>query len=146
MKESAERVRPWFSEPDRDEWTDEATGLACFAKRGAGSAWCGYVRLPDPTTLDLDADEWQSLDVHGGVTWGPVAFRRDVDPRLPDGVWVGFDCCHHGDLMPLGSLFANGSETYRTLDYVRGECSRLAAQVIATQQKASNTDAPGDPS
>lgn len=34
---------PWMSEPDKVQWPDEATGLACLAVRGPMGSWCGYV-------------------------------------------------------------------------------------------------------
>lgn len=43
---------PWDYEPDRDTWTDEATGLPCVAQRaGTLGHWCGYVGLPDDHPL-----------------------------------------------------------------------------------------------
>src|SRR4051812_13771303 len=37
---------PWQSEPDKRQWHDEATGLACLIVRGPMGALCGYVGLP----------------------------------------------------------------------------------------------------
>lgn len=34
---------PWMDEPDKVQWQDEATGLACLAVRGPLGSWCGYV-------------------------------------------------------------------------------------------------------
>ena len=34
---------PWTDEPDKAEWTDEATGLPCLIVRGPMGALCGYV-------------------------------------------------------------------------------------------------------
>jgi hypothetical protein len=100
-------------------------------------------------------DGWKGLDVHGGLTYS--AFCQDDEdaedhgichvpqPGEPDRVWwLGFDCAHSGDLSPkLGytagmlKVYADileqkrSYETYQTLEYVQGECARLAEQLGA---------------
>lgn len=39
--------REWEAEPKELDFADEATGLACYMRRGPGGHWCGYVALPD---------------------------------------------------------------------------------------------------
>lgn len=38
---------PWQDEPDKLQWQDEATGLACLVVRGPMGALCGYVGVPE---------------------------------------------------------------------------------------------------
>lgn len=61
--------------------------------------------------------------------------------------WFGFDAAHAGDLSPglhrkeldwLDSLKEiSAYETYRTLAYVKGECAKLALQLL---QRGATTD------
>lgn len=37
---------PWDGEPDKAQWTDEATGLPCLIVRNRMGALCGYVGVP----------------------------------------------------------------------------------------------------
>ena len=139
---------PWDDEPDRAEWRDEATGRPCLAVRNSMGAWCGYVAVdPGHPLCDGGRDDLD-LDVHGGVTYAGKCNDHVCHTPLPgepaDVTWIGFDCGHCGDLMPLmrmrereldaklGRRLASpyGKE-YRTLDYVRTECAKLAAQVVA---------------
>lgn len=67
------------------------------------------------------------LNVHGSITW--AGFPHD-DP----GWWYGFDCGHCDDLSPgllaiVQNLSVFRDQTYRTLEYVQGECTSLAAQL-----------------
>ena len=85
------------------------------------------------------------VSVHGGQTFSgfcddkaPEGFgicHRAFDGR-PDRIWwFGFDCGHFMDLIPsmpqMGSGLPTG--TYRTLEYVKTECTDLARQLKATQ-------------
>ncbi len=42
---------PWRDEPDKIQWQDEATGLACLIVRGPLGALCGYVGVADDHRL-----------------------------------------------------------------------------------------------
>ena len=37
------REGPWQAEPDKKQWHDDETGMACLIVRGPSGAWCGYV-------------------------------------------------------------------------------------------------------
>lgn len=107
---------PWQDEPDKVQWKDEATGLACLAKRGPGGQWCGYVGLAPGHALyekhygDVyDLLDYDAVNVHGGLTYadhcaeGPEesSICHVPDPGEPDNVWwLGFDCAHSRDLSP----------------------------------------------
>ena len=78
-------------------------------------------------------------DAPGGLTW---AANRKPSFR-PDGYWwFGFDCQHYNDLSPKDvfqsfsdypwNIFETGSaegRTYRTADFVRRACFKLASQL-----------------
>lgn len=82
---------PWCDEPDKIQWQDEATGLACLIIRGPEGALCGYVGVPLGHPLHgidygqcpqgeacperMKYQSWCShspdsaLKVHGGITF-----------------------------------------------------------------------------
>jgi hypothetical protein len=134
---------PWRDEPDKKQWRDPATGLACLVVRSEGTgALCGYVGLPPGHPLY--GRDWDELNVgvHGGLTFADSC-RPGADeghgichrpgPGEPDHVWwLGFDCSRARDLAPLlspGWSSARVELTYRDLAYVEGEVTRLAAQL-----------------
>lgn len=117
----------WQNEPDKRQWTDGATGLACLAVRNPSSGnWCGYVGVPDthpwhsisyngcvqkPPCGQHYCDHYPDVRVHGGLTFSDKC--ADVagdhsryichlpEPGEPDNVWwFGFDCNHSGDRAP----------------------------------------------
>jgi len=141
---------PWRDEPDKAQWVDEATDLDCLAVRNPLGAWCGYVGVPPGHPwhgrdyMDID-----NLNVHGGLTFAAMC-DENTDPDHPhichvpapgrpgDVWWLGFDCAHGGmDHIPglatamteAGIKNRQSDGQYRTLDYVRAECTNLAAQV-----------------
>lgn len=138
---------PWQSEPDKEQWADEATGLACLLKRNRGGALCGYVGVP--AGHPWHGRDWSDLggvDVHGGLTYsdlcqdGPEGetICHVPAPGEPEPLWwLGFDCAHAWDISPgmdaelvsagLSSL-RMGDEHYRTAAYVKAECASLAGQ------------------
>lgn len=119
--------RPWDNEPDELDF--EHAGLKCALRRSENAGiWCGYVRITEGHPLwteDFDAGI-EALDsfVHGGITW-----TRDQLPssKVCDGKWFGFDCGHCDDYMPKLAI-AEGT-TYRTIDYAKTECEKLADQL-----------------
>jgi hypothetical protein len=142
---------PWLDEPDKVQWQDEVTGLPCLAVRNERSGnWCGYVGvgpghpLYEKEYMDVD------IGVHGGLTFAGFcdADREHGICHLPDKgeldavYWFGFDCHHGGDMAPgyearHRDLFRDRPDlerymnrgVYRTLEYVKAECKKLAAQL-----------------
>lgn len=124
----------WFSEPDRAEWIDDGTGLQCSAVRGPLGAWFGYVEIPA-------GHPWFEQEIDLGQ---PVLreVRADVIGAGDEGWWIGFGCdkpgemkiipflaeVEAGDLRPRAFL-------YRTLEYVKTECHRLAEVVVASSDE-----------
>lgn len=75
--------------------------------------YTGYVQVPDNIKLH---DTENTLDVHGGVTFG---YPEPRELKGADGLWVGFDMAHYGD------------EDRQDLNYAISECERLAEQIVA---------------
>jgi len=104
---------PWQDEPDKMQWKDGTTGLACLIKRNMTGALCGYVGVPASHPFhsrDYDIDGVLSLDMHGGATYAALC-SPGADPahgicHVPDAGepeklwWIGFDCGHYGDFTP----------------------------------------------
>lgn len=132
---------PWQDEPDKEQWTDEATGYACLLKRNRIGSLCGYVGIPDghPWHGTGYDDIAPSPEVHGGLTYSDLCQEGPegetichvAAPGEPEPLWwLGFDCAHAGDLCPaykVGS-FGRDYEAYRTAGYVRAQCATLARQ------------------
>lgn len=99
--------------------------VICRAPWGAVN---GYARMPEGhqwREKNLQSEDWDLLDAHGGITYGPDA----------DG-WVGFDTLHAGDRWPGGDAphFCRPGEcdckTW-TEDMVAAEAKSLARQIAA---------------
>lgn len=100
-----------------------------------------------------------ALKAHGGINWSG-AMPDDSDPS--GRWWFGFDCGHAGDYSPgtqallkrmhvaddttrafaeyqkhlgLGAMMPWGEPiTYRTVEYVKGECAALALQLAQLEK------------
>lgn len=140
---------PWDNEPDKVQWTDEATGLPCLVVR-ARAHWCGYVGVAEGHPAFGKDDEDVGVSVHGGITFSAFCHEGPGDnhvchvpgPGEPDRVWwLGFDCAHAGDRTPathksihdinLKYPMPKDYEDYRDLAYVQNECRSLAKQLAA---------------
>lgn len=146
----------WDGEPDKAQWTDEATGLTCLAKRHSRSGhWCGYVGVTEGHPwFGRRYDDLPDYGptAHGGLTYAAPCQHRDDFPMEsmvchvpnagePDSVWwFGFDCAHCGDRSPRDEAYARdlgypftsfAGETYKTLEYVKKICTELAAEIKA---------------
>jgi hypothetical protein len=117
--------------------------------------WCGYVGIPeDHPFFGHGYHEYDEvLHVHGGIT-----YSADCDDDPVKGIchvgddkrfWIGFDCCHAGDMSPghlarlrqfnidpTGGLFDG---VYRDFNYVKHECEQLAKQLKEAQDAATAT-------
>ena len=64
------------------------------------------------------------FDVHGSITFSGRMRNRE-------GFWYGFDCAHAGDLQPESAkrYGFDPEGVYRDIEYVKTECTRLAAQL-----------------
>jgi hypothetical protein len=136
---------PWDGEPDRVEWRS-AAGFPCLLRRvGGHGAWCGYVAVPPGHPyhgVDFNRVP-EAADVHGGLTYsdkcGGDICHVPAPGESDDVWWLGFDASHGFDRRPgmeaqLNSdgyaawvWYGSSSAVYRTVDYMRAECERLAA-------------------
>lgn len=133
------------NEPDKCQWTDEATGLPCLIVRNHFGALCGYVGVPEGHPFfDIGCDESnnqgipvETLNVHGGVTFTGFC-QEDKEHGIchvpevgqSDRVfWLGFDCAHYYDLTPAARLPTWGQQTYRDVEYVTAQVRTLALQL-----------------
>jgi hypothetical protein len=116
---------PWSTEPDEKHWVDAATGLHCYVKRHPEMGHlCGYVGVPPAhPAYNHDYDKL-TLSAHGGITH---ADSIESSP-MPDLWWIGFDCAHAFDYSPGMPTLCN-HESYRNMEYVTRECTRLAEQL-----------------
>jgi hypothetical protein len=153
---------PWRDEPDKAQWIDEATDLDCLAVRAHHGAWCGYVGIPpghpwyDVSPYDLNC---HAEDMHSELNFGSRCDEgKDIEteaaichvpaPGRPDDVyWIGFDCAHTWDLVPIyDTMSADGwgkktlyealgegpmHATYKSLAFVMGEVGKLAGYAKA---------------
>lgn len=94
---------------------------------------------PIPDKIPGIGEAVDNITVHGGLTFSD--FWADEIPNL----WFfGFDCAHSGDLCPgiVATLKrinidqgttkredAHLGDTYRTIDYAKVECTKLAGQL-----------------
>lgn len=121
------RQMPRESEPNELLW--KVHGLDCHLLRGPLGAWCGYVGVLEGHP-DYGVD-YGTLDyeVHGGLTYG----------QMGDGLrdetlwWLGFDCAHYNDFVPLLGRPFEG--TYHTIEYAKKETENLARQIAANRKK-----------
>lgn len=131
---------PWSDEPDRDQWTDETTGLECLALRFPRTGhWNGYVQVPTGHPWNRVAfTDLPTVDVHWGINYAdhgrdPVGYGADRDGQW----WIGFSCDHLGDLTPhaiVNDEYGLCEGVYRPLSFVRQQCARLAEQIKETRQ------------
>lgn len=85
---------PWQDEPDKLQWEDKATGLACLIVRGPAGALCGYVGVPqshpwfgvdyNQCTRESKCEEtWcdhrPCVEVHGGLTFADSCRAASAD-------------------------------------------------------------------
>lgn len=152
---------PWQEEPDHVYWTDEASQLRCQVLRMPTGHLCGYVAVDkDHPLYKTPYSDMPDLSVHGGLTYSQPAKKwigdresreeayRDIhEDGFDEDDWVfGFDCAHLGDLSTcnifcppevderlIEGLRSVGRGTYRDIEYVIGECERLAAQLRLVQ-------------
>ena len=139
---------PWQDEPDKMQFTDNATGLPCLIVRVPfHGGLCGYVGVFEGNPNfgrdynDVDAD------VHGGLTFSDFStyganldesrhICHALDRGEPGRVWwLGFDCAHYGDFTPAcGYRLCGYNSTYRNIFYVKTQIAHLAGQLARSAQ------------
>lgn len=132
----------WDTEPDKKQWTDEATGLPCLIVRSSLGHLCGYVGVHEGHPLFEKGYESSDISVHGGITFADFCKPHHTEAEgichaVESGEndrawWLGFDCAHSGDRTSLAieSLFGrNYDESYRNFSFVERQCRELAQQL-----------------
>jgi len=138
---------PWSGEIDKEQFSDEATGLPCLIKRNQMGALCGYVGVSEGHPwFGVDHSEIdETAEVHGGLTFaGSCQEGGEAEtichipgPGEPDHVWwAGFDCSHAWDVVPAMTALSLDMQdwpgvSYKTVAYVKAKCAGLAAQAAA---------------
>jgi len=140
---------PWTDEPDKEQFTDEGTGLPCLVKRNHFGSLCGYVGVSEGHPWFAKDYSDLPANVHGGLTFADFCQEGDEaqaichipGPGEPDRVWwLGFDCGHAWDVAPAMDAREHGrgwepirmpDTSYKTVGYVKAELARLAAQAAA---------------
>lgn len=140
----------WVNEPGlyEPQWF-EYKGYSCVAYRNYHGSWCGYVKIPNTSKFSCNDDD---IDVHGGITYSGNSLPFE-DKEEADFTWIGFDCGHFDDYQPRSEKItmtlvdaAPGDlqdkyfqlkrkmeswqlKKYRTLEFVKDECSKIVDQV-----------------
>lgn len=147
---------PWMTEPDKVQWKDEETGLGCRAIRNNQGVICGYVGVPEShpafgkkysyiyhEDIDKVENSIRKIDIHGGLTFSGLWEEDDNKDKV---WWFGFDTDHYNDYAPQReSIFLikypytigqnHNPSNYKTLDYVKNECKRLAKKLKALEHE-----------
>jgi hypothetical protein len=120
------------SEGDDKFWVYTAQNgikIPCSIHRSSILILCGYVHIDRDNKLwglSYDDVHKYDIDVHGGLTYN----------GYDDNIWIfGFDCGHHGDLIPYYIInddlykIIDITGTYRDMNYVISEVEQLAEQL-----------------
>jgi hypothetical protein len=121
----------YCQEPTFEEWIRESERAADPALRREAAT---YPKGDAARRLER-ANQAQAMTFE---EWADHEMARRIchvpEPGRPARVWwFGFDCAHAGDLAPdMTRHYAfERDETYRTVQYVEGECTDLAAQLAS---------------
>jgi len=128
----------WQDEPIVYRFIEKGTGLHCLILRHPILGHlCGYVSVPEEYRFygkRYDDPVFDDIHVHWGLTFsGDLEDAQNVSTGSPHKeFYVGFDCAHGDDLSPLiYALCGLGDiSSYKTIDYVKGECINLAKQLF----------------
>ncbi len=149
-----EKIKPeWEIEPDELHFVDEKTGYKCVIWRHPELGNLnGYVILPKDTKLYKlykESDEYwfynspilvNNIKVHGDIkVHGGLTYSGDCLPYLKGEFALGFDCGHGFDLIPYLDYGRSSSDlsnaTYKNIEYVKKECSKLASQLYELNEE-----------
>lgn len=124
-------MEEWKTEPNFVVFTHtyKLCTIPCVIQRVPHSGHlCGYVGVP--VWSPWHGKEPSEAEVHGGITYSEDHLPRiELDLNFHVSWWIGFDCAHSGDYMPL-SKYNLPDATYRNMEYVKQECRNLAEQTL----------------
>ena len=132
-----------LKEDKAEEWKTEKDlklfnylGYPCAIVRHPFSKHlCGYVNVkPDHPAYTTDYD-LVSIQVHGGLTYANKKLPNTYIKK-GEGVWLGFDCAHSGDLVP-NNPFKHREDVlvYRNMMYVEEEIRSMCEQLEMMKKK-----------
>jgi len=115
-----------------------------------GTLAAGPVAVLCAMTADDEAPRPEFVfEVHGGLTYSGACqghVCHEPEPGESDAAWwFGFDCSHRDDLRPSSAFKYGGygeDGVYRDVEYVRGEVTKLAAQLGALAPPSPAAGAP----
>lgn len=105
-------------EGNHTEWKNG--DFTCLIRRSNLGHWRGYVTIPN-TYPEFDYDR---IECHGGITF---------EEKNEDGVTIGFDCAHSGDLTRLytdSPNFIHFEMIYRDKEYVIDNVNEMVSQIL----------------
>lgn len=124
---------PWMDEPDKIQFVTEV-GLPALIVRNRSGALCGYVGVDSKHPYYEKNYDDCNVDCHGGLTYSNLCqpggkICHKVEDGEDDNIWwLGFDCAHCGDHVPLYD--SGWGEDYKNLDYVKSICEDMALQLV----------------
>lgn len=149
---------PWYNEPDKVQWEDEATGFPCLAIRGELGAWHGYVGVD--TSHPLFGITHQEINKNEFILYGGLTFtgssqkvkkgEEDIGicyisrgEEVTDIWWLGFNYAHcwnyvpSVDFNPLVSSDAVyfSEKYYGSIERIKIECQAFAIQLKSYKEK-----------
>ncbi|WP_392530242.1 hypothetical protein [Nostoc sp. C117] len=129
----------WQQEPDRIEWV--YLGFPCLIVRQHEGTFSGYVAINKTHPYygkDMDDNELKFIRVHGKITFSggtdqnedPRAVCHKLLPKTANDWWIGFDCMHSENVIPIMVNFFNlRDSTYKNIEYVKNQVENLAEQL-----------------
>lgn len=116
-----------LSEDNCSFFTFKDLGLAVI-KNPVTLTYCGYVCVPKQHPwYKVQYSEIKNVNIHGGLTYS--AMKHPLVDIFTDMWWVGFDCAHSGDIVPIISGPCRSKEdTYKDMKYTFEEAKKLLEQ------------------
>lgn len=114
----------------------EYKGYECLifrAKPDTLGHLCGYVKLPKTHKYFNKSYDNIQIEVHGGLTYSGMS--ETGGEYFTEGYWIGFDCAHFGDLVPVmnnnfPSFLKEDNVPYRDMEYVEQEIKNMVDQLL----------------
>lgn len=134
----------WSNEPDKITWIDNTTNLPCLILRNNFGAWCGYVGISSGHPCFEVPHSKVRLVTNRELTFSSFAWIYDVGgvshPTEKDENtywWLGFSCSdYEKDLLPKMPSNPYCNPTYKTVEYVMEEVTKLANQLRVMECKS----------
>jgi hypothetical protein len=125
---------PWMYEQDEEIWAHPGTDyLLAITRHPELGHLCGYLGVPEGHLWHGKGEEDLEVGVHGGLTFARgTAPGRPGEWERPGYWWLGFDCAHFQDVVPIHYQLRQSSRedfgSYRDWQYVQDELASLVEQ------------------